>query len=335
MITTKSTPVNVSANVLVGANAASNNVPGTVTTTPVSLTQTFTVEGTREEAGIARGTVTLHNETDRPQPLVRTTRLLTPEGVLFRMDEARTVPARGTVDVPVYADQPGASGNIGPTERFTIPGLDAVKQQVIYASSAAPMSGGVRQIGAVTQADIDRAQKQLAAAITQRAGELFPVAAPEGHATIYSVDEVTTQTTAELGAEVDRFEVTASGRLVAVTYDVAALNEWGRTELQKRSIGDAENVMPGSDKPQVSFAAYDATTGIATLGAYFDGIVTLNPESKQIEKAVFFGKSKDEVRRYLLSLDHVHKVDVEFDPVWMQTVPHIYDHVTVIVKEVE
>jgi hypothetical protein len=36
-----------------------------------------------------------------------------------------------------------------------------------------------------------------------------------------------------------------------------------------------------------------------------------------------------------LSMDHVHAVDIKFRPAWMQTVPHVSDHVEVVIKEVK
>ena len=74
---------------------------------------------TEEKAG---GTVTIINESGSVQPLVATTRLLSKDGVLFRIDTPVNVPAKGQVNVIAHADKPGLSGEIGPTQ-FTIPGL--------------------------------------------------------------------------------------------------------------------------------------------------------------------------------------------------------------------
>lgn len=333
-ITTKYTPVDVTADVLVGHNGATNGVPGSATSTVLTFEESFTVSGTREEPGTATGEVTLHNETDRDQPLVKTTRLLTPEGILFRLSEGTTVPAQGTVAVEVYADEEGRAGNIGPTKKFTIPGLNEVKQQVIYASSDAQMTGGIRQVGALTQKDIDAAKKELAVRLEK---QIAAAAGAEkaGMKQITSIGDIDATTDGDVGDEVDSFTLSGTADAVTVYYDEAALTAWGTAELEKRSIGDADSVTPGEGEPQVTFGAFDADTGIASLSVFFDGLVTLNPESRQIEKSMFFGKTRDEVRRYLLSLDHVNKVEVELKPVWMQTVPHIHDHVTVLVKEVE
>src|SRR3989338_4577127 len=117
-IESKPTPVDVTTQVTVGGKTAAA-VSGQVATTIVGESMTFQPTGTREEPAVATGTVKIINETDAAQALVRTTRLLTADGTLFRINQKVLVPARGTAEVDVYADQPGGSGNIGPS-RFTI-----------------------------------------------------------------------------------------------------------------------------------------------------------------------------------------------------------------------
>lgn len=118
--------------------------------------------------GVATGTVTLVNETGAAQPLVATTRLLSEGGVLFRLRDRVTVPAGGTVEAAVYADQPGPSGDIGPS-RFTIPGLSPALQASIYARSSSPMTGGVVYDGEpFTEAELDLIVAELAAEARER-----------------------------------------------------------------------------------------------------------------------------------------------------------------------
>jgi len=133
-------------------NAAEQNsdaievLSGTVTTTEVKSSKTFDNPSTGDEVPAqATGTVTIYNKYTKAQPLSATTRLLAPDGTLFRIKNVVTVPAGGKVDnVAVYADQPGKSGNLDPT-KFTIPGLWAGLQDKLYAESAAAMTGGTRR----------------------------------------------------------------------------------------------------------------------------------------------------------------------------------------------
>lgn len=114
--------------------------------------------------GIATGSVTLTNTGARDQALVANTRLLSADGVLFRLDDAVTVSASGTIETTVHADVAGASGNIAPTH-FTIPGLPEDQQTIVYADSAAPMTGGIQPAGTVTREDLDAASVAAEAAV--------------------------------------------------------------------------------------------------------------------------------------------------------------------------
>jgi len=115
------------------------------------IESTFDVEILPQIPGVkvdqpAIGKVTLTNETDTTQTFVATTRLLSAEGILFRLKNATTIPSKGQAEAEVYADVAGIGGEIAPT-KFTVPGLSADLQTVIYAESAEAMTEGtVEQI---------------------------------------------------------------------------------------------------------------------------------------------------------------------------------------------
>ena len=104
----------------------------------------------------------MRNDSSISQPLVATTRLLTADGILFRMKKGATVPANGTVEVDVYADKSGKASEIGPS-KFTIPGLNEARQKVVWAESIKPMVGGVRQFGVIGSEDIKEAEGEMLA----------------------------------------------------------------------------------------------------------------------------------------------------------------------------
>ena len=138
--------------------------------TTVNGTQNFTNTNRGEQAEAqATGTVTIYNSWSENQPLMATTRLLTPDGVLFRIKERVDVPAGGKIEnVEVYADQPGTSGNIGPTS-FTIPGLWQGLQEKIYAENSEPMTGGLRETKFITQKIISETSDVLKGELIEKA----------------------------------------------------------------------------------------------------------------------------------------------------------------------
>lgn len=101
----------------------------------------------------ARGTVVLYNAyRSTSYPLVNRTRLESPDGRIYRIDRAVTIPGYkktgntitpGSVEVTVTADVGGEAGNIEQVD-FTIPGLAGTSQAAkIYARAKTPISGGI------------------------------------------------------------------------------------------------------------------------------------------------------------------------------------------------
>lgn len=332
-IVAKPTPVDVNTDIDIGVVANGDDVDGVVTSTLVTLTKTFQVTGNREEPAPATGTVTLRNDTSAPQGLVATTRVLSEAGVLFHLKDAVNVPANGKVVAEVYADKPGKEGNIGPT-RFTIPGLNEPKQKVIYATSEAAMTGGIKTVGSLGSDDLESAKRVFAEAIQKQGQDVLALRFPDKKA-VFALSSSDVTSTAAVGATVGGFDLKGTATVVGIFYDNLSITNLAKSLLAKRAIDDSEIIETGTKDPTVTLGEYHKDTNSATVHLFYDGVATLNPQSKQIDRTVFFGKSKDEVRRYLLTLDHVHSVDVQFHPAWMQSVPHITDHVQVIVKETE
>ena len=332
-IESKSSPVDIRTSVVIGNSKSSNSVNGNLETVFVELSEQYQPTGTEQEPGIATGVVTLHNETSISQPLVRTTRLVSEDGILFRLTDGVTVPAEGTIETNVYADKEGAAGDIGP-DKFTIPGLREDKQKVIYATSDEAMSGGVKTIGILSQEDLDKAQKQLKVMLEEEGQRLLADKNPD-KGVVFSVIQNTFTADQDVGEQISGFGLAGKATVLAIFYDKDELNALASTLLGKRAVDDTEIVEASGDEPTLTIEDYDLESGMATVQLFHSGTAILNPESKQLEKGIFYGKTRDEARRYILKLDHVSGVDIKFSPAWMQSVPHIADHVNVVVKSVE
>lgn len=122
-----------------------------IVTISKDIQKTVTSTGQTSVQKKASGTVVIFNNTSSSQKLVATTRLQTPEGLIFRLNTAVTVPAKqivsgtavpGSVSVVATADLAGDKYNVG-LKDFTIPGFKGdPKFNQIYARSKTPMAGG-------------------------------------------------------------------------------------------------------------------------------------------------------------------------------------------------
>ncbi|HAT03582.1 MAG TPA: hypothetical protein DCS29_02270 [Candidatus Magasanikbacteria bacterium] len=330
-IITRAEPVDATMSVDLGSTNAV--VSGFVTSTFVEMTKNFSPEGTKTEEGTAEGVVTLYNDTDVAQPLVATTRLLTSDGVLFRLKSAITVPAQGTIQANVYADKAGTGSDIGPAS-FTLPGLREDKQTLIYAKSEMTMSGGTRSIGVLSQDDVSKAEKILLEELKKKASEDMTALYPDKGA-LFEVAQYAFEHDAELGVETSLFNLTGKATVVGVFYDKDKINTYAQGILEKQVVSNSEVLQSVQDAPTAVIANYDMERGQATLTVTHTGFVDIDPNSKELQKIMFFGKTEDEVRRYVMSLNHVQGVEMHFRPLWNRSVPHVASHVNIVVRQVE
>lgn len=131
--------------------AATGTLAYTVQTIDIDDSQVIQAQGTTNVSpASASGSITVYNAySSAPVNLVKATRFQTPDGLVFKTPAAVSVPGKkgstpGQVDVTVIAADTGSQYNIGPTDKFTLPGLQSSPDmyQNIYARSTQPMSGG-------------------------------------------------------------------------------------------------------------------------------------------------------------------------------------------------
>ncbi len=149
-------------------------------------------KGEEEVEERASGKITIYNEySDTPQRLIKNTRFESTANRIYRIQESIEVPGKksdgsaGTIEVTVYAEEPGEAYNIENTESFTIPGFSGLPQEeLIYAKSNGPLSGGFKGVKRTVEEE-DRSQA-LKALEQQLRDELLSAAftsteKPEGY----------------------------------------------------------------------------------------------------------------------------------------------------------
>lgn len=263
----------------------------------------FTEYDATEEPGTARGTVTIVNTYSVDQPLIETTRLLSQEGVLFRTDETVTVPAGGEVEVPVYADQTGASGNIGSTKFEIVALWDGLKDN-IYAVSDTAMTGGVIKRVTMTEELAQQAKLEAEAAAETYAQELVGVTTQPA-----LIDDVTQTVAPAIGETGDAIMVKTTGRVATITYEDEALLKKLQTDVQADLELNAVTVL-------VQRTAADALM--------LSGTVTLpnsEPSTDFIDTSTLTNKTSQQVTEAILAYEQVRDVAVALSPAWATRTP--------------
>lgn len=323
---------NVSLNVNLANTASPDAVAGGVTTTVFYWTEKYSPTGNKTMDSIATGEVTLINNTDAPQTLVKTTRLLSTTNVLFRLTDKVTIPANGQINAKVYADVAGAASEIA-AARFTIPGLTEDKQKVIYAESKTAMTGGVKKIGVLSNEDVASAKSNYSEKAKQaylNANSAFytgrtPIVTVTGEPSL----------TGKIGEETSEFSLSGTSTVVAVWYNENELENLLNKEVTSKIDPGIEKVLSLSGTPSVAIGSYDLKAGTAQLSVNQNVLVTVDANADKLAVTNFLGKSKDEIQRYVLGLSHVSGVEVDFSPSWMMSAPSVADKIGVVVKNVE
>ncbi|KKR58175.1 MAG: hypothetical protein UU08_C0002G0045 [Candidatus Uhrbacteria bacterium GW2011_GWE2_40_58] len=309
-------------------------IRGKVIKGAVSRTQTFVPsgEGVIELEEIATGVVTLYNTSTSSQPLVKTTRLLSPEGVLFRLNESVTIPQGGSVTVEVYADEKGASGNIEPTT-FTIPGLSETKQALIYAESTESFTGGIQTQSVVTQEELEASTTSLQMLIEEEVKLLLRTEMGEAYSgEVYSQKEATVTYSIEPNTQVDQYDVTISLEMIGVFYDQEALAEIAQKELTQELGKGREFIEMNLSEMSLVLDHYNLEEEKASLHVELEGKVITSRTSEALKVERFVGMTKEEVNKLLLEEGVATTVSVEFFPFWVRHVPRLKDHIYIEIQ---
>lgn len=309
-------------------------VQGEIHTGTLGKTKTFTPSGgsQKEVEEQATGNVTITNTMTSSQPLVATTRLLTKEGVLFRLRRGVTVPAGGSVEAEVFADQKGASGNIGPTS-FTIPGLNEAKQKFVTATSAQPMSGGVKHISVLSEEEIDEAVAALKAELLEDAKAMLRAEKQKPYpGETFFADVKSQKIGARAGDEVGSFEVEMQVVVSGVFYDDEALKKITWRKLYE-GLGDGQEfVDTGESVREVTVSQVNLAQDAASIHVSQSGKAIISKTGSALDVGRFVGMTEDEVEGLLVGEGVATAVDVEFFPFWVRTVPRLKDHIYVEIK---
>lgn len=140
-----------------GINLTQENLTATDAITPSASTKVD---------DFATGTITLYNTNPTEQALANATRLESESGgVIVRIQSKVIIPARGQVDVNVKADQAGVSGNVAPGD-WLVPGLKSAKSKVVYGRNETALTGGQKEEGEISDADINTAKTKITTQLT-------------------------------------------------------------------------------------------------------------------------------------------------------------------------
>jgi hypothetical protein len=338
LVSVKREPTNVTVDVDVAKMPKGDQLPGRVLEGVFEKTDSFKAtsgEG-QKTIGISKGTVRISSTYSNPQTLVKTTRLLTADGRLYRIDDTVTVPANGTVDVGAYADVEGGASDFSAPTAFTIPGLSASMQKLVTAASTSPFVGGERTVHVVADEDVAKATDAIKTeALNEAKTALNTQAADAGFKdATYIVDVVSVNTDTKVGTQADDFLISAKVRVTAVYYSSQSMDTFVRSRIKDRIPSGRELALFADEGMKVTYAvtSEDASTEQAHITATAEVLTKPTTADGLISKETIAGLSVDEAVSKLQNMPGIDRVDITIRPSWVKRLPTLKDHITVKIK---
>lgn len=306
-------------------------IRGSVQTLEVKVSETYPATGETFLGDEVSGQVRIINNYSKDQPLVATTRLLSKDNKLFRIKEAVNVPAGGEVVVDIYADKPTADMAIGPAD-FTIPGLWAGLQDKIYARSDKEFFFTKKVQKHINASDLELATKDINRRLLEQAkGEANSTL---GSDWLYQVDgSPSVDIEAKIGDKKDSFTATATGRIIAVSFDKEQAGALAKAKLDLTIPSDKELAEFDPTRISYSFENYDASSNSATIKAIFNGTMILKQDSSLIDPRQLVNLSSDQIASYLRDRPEVKEFSLDFSPTFIKRAPSLADRIKIEIRK--
>lgn len=310
------------------------DLSGEILSQEVEVSQDFSVQNFTEKPGRAGGKIKIINNRSTSQTLVKTTRLLSPEGILFRLEKTVTVSANSELVANVYADEEGAKYNIEST-RFSIPGLSESLQQQVYGLSDEPMIGGIKKVGTLTQEDITTSQTEFLEDLDNLVKDKFQID-EEKNITINKdliLAEVLEQSVSdEVGTEVDDFSITAKVLAQAAITDYNEMIEKAKETYRKKLSNSIQVISWNLDEVNYSLNNIDLENKTAVINVTLTANVQGSFNVEKFDKTEIAGFDKKGVEYYFSQYPSVKNIEVKFSPFWVKSIPALADRIEIVVQ---
>jgi len=309
---------------------AQNRLSGKVVETSSSVTKTFTGEEKRLTTDIARGKVIIYNKNSQAQVLVATTRLLTADNKLYRIENRVNIPAGGQVEVIAKADQTGDEFIIGPG-KLTIPGLWVGLQDKIYAESVDGFKKDGIVVTNVTDNTIATAKTELNKLVLEDARKkLSSLADKNIPLEALEIKNNTFTSDAKPNTNQKNFTATITITVKALVFDEQEMKNLALATLP--ATYKTDNALINIDQQSFSYQVVILDNNQENLLGQIKGEYTIKLTAIKVAPTEIAGLSRSEALKYLKNLPNVKDVSILM-PFWSRSLPALADKINIQIKE--
>jgi hypothetical protein len=327
------TIINSAQNQTATSLSGNPDISGSVEQIPVKEQKTYEATGANILGQEIIGKVSIINNYSQDKTLVATTRLLSPDGKLFRIKDKVTIPAGGSTDVEIYTDEPSQDMAIGPTT-FTIPGLWAGLQDKIYAKSTTTFvyQSDVQKF--VQDSDITKAMQDIKESLIAKVNDQFTNNYKGFDKVIVQVDKdsLVSSSSVKANQKVDSFNVSLSALVDVVAFQTADVNKLAEDRLISVIPADEKFVGLDTSGVQYNLTNGDFKGGTANFEVSFSGTMALSDIDNAVDKTKLVGLNAAQIDLYLRGLDKFSDVKLIFSPPFINKAPSLVDRIKIVIK---
>ncbi len=309
-----------------------NDIVGAVEVLEVQESGTYQSSGEEVTGKEIQGKVRIINNYSQNQSLISSTRLLSPNNKLYRMQRTVNVPAGGSVEVEVYTQDPGPEMAIGETE-FNIPGLWAGLQDKIYAKSLGSFTYNIQKEFSVQESDIKRSVSNLKQKIIKKIEQQFANGYKGYDEVIYNIEEdsMSIETDKKAGEEGEEFSASIKAKVDIVAFD----NNKIITAAKKRLISRIPNgkQLFGFNQDNMNYSINSFNNEPTIVEVNFSGTMIPEKGTTIIDKKDILGLNKNQLKDYLDSFKNISDYKINFTPSFINEVPALVDRINIKVQE--
>ncbi len=321
----------VEAPIQIAKEAGAETLYGETVSVDLEQQQIFPVSGKLVTSDLAVITVTLHNTTAKAQPLVKTTRLMSSDGKIFRLTDSVTVPANGTVGTTALADKPGQDYQI-PAGKFTIPGLATSLQDQIYGQTDKPSSFERPEALTLSATDIDQARSALLETMKKAAVQQLKAKLTSSLDLIpehIAATVMSEQTDPALGTKTQQFTYQVKATFTTMVFDHDQLVTMAKAKLKDKLPSNASLVQIKTDSFAYSLSDFATSTASASAKVHLEATIATTEVGKDlINPSAVAGKTPDEARDYFQQ-QGLPGVSITLSPFWVRHIPRLTDHIKI------
>lgn len=229
----------------------------------------------------------------------------------------------GSIEVMVYADQPGAEYNSDPTD-FTVPGLKGTpRYSTIYGRSKSSIAGGFSGMEkSVSKEDLAKATSELKSALGE---ELLAKARAEVPSDFILFPALSTVTFEDLpqGSSGNKAMVNMKGSLYGIMFKKS---DFAKALANKKiAVGEGDLLQIKSfDKLKVAFAGSPPADllPLSEVDFVVDGAATLLWQTDEVAlKTDLLGRHKRDIPQILRNYPTVASASATIRPFWKKNIP--------------